>query len=49
MKKGLSINSNRNNISKESINIPRIKYNTFRINRGDGFYIDNSENRNLLD
>ena len=49
MKKGLSINSNRNNISKESINIPRIKYNTFRIKRGDGFYIDNSENRNLLD
>ena len=49
MKKGLSINSNRNNISKESINIPKIKYNTFRINRGNGFYIDNSENKNILD
>ena len=49
MKKGLSINSNRNNISKESINIPKIKYNTFRINRGNGFYIDNSENKNIFE
>ena len=49
MKKGLSINSNRNNISKESINIPKIKYNTFRINRGNGFYLDNSEYKNILD
>ena len=44
MKRGLSINSNRNNISKESTIVPRIKYNTFRINRGNGFYMDNSEN-----
>jgi hypothetical protein len=49
MKKGLIINSNRNNISKESINIPKIKYNTFRINRGNGFYLDNSENKYILD
>ena len=49
MKKGLSINSNRNNISKESVIIPKIKYNTFRINRGNGFYIDNSENKNIFE